>query len=208
MDASPITREELVQFAQQVLLLAFFAGVIGGMVSDVVWHGLGYVVDWLVNRAERKARVAAAKARAARGMGQRPMLDPSHPTFPDQGAGGELGCVSKFGERFTQAQGDGGRVVKRSDDPRPLNLDQANPFPCLKEKRAEGAPALRSAHGDGGYSVETPSVLEELTPSPPRPPLSPFPVLHSAHGDGGCSGEPPSGLEELAASPPRFLRTV
>lgn len=168
MDASPITREELVQFAQQVLLLAFFAGAIGGMVGDVVWHGLGYVVDWLVNRAERKARIAAAKARAVRGMGQRPMLDLSHPTFPHQGAGGELGCVSRFGERLTQAHGDGGRVVKRSEDPRPLNLDQASPNSCLKDKRAEGAPGLRCAHGDGGYSVETPSVLEELAPSPPR----------------------------------------
>lgn len=108
-----------------------------------------------------------AITRAARGMGQRPMLDLSHPTFPYEGAGGELGCVSKFGERFTQAQGDGGRVVKRSEDPRPLSLDQANPFPCLKERRAEGAPAPRCAHGDGGYSVETPSVLEELTPAPP-----------------------------------------
>lgn len=168
MDASSITREELVQFAQQVLLLAFFAGVVGGMVGDVVWHGLGYVVDWLVNRAARKARIAAARARAARGMGQRPMLDPSHPTFPNQGAGGELGCVSKFGAGLTQAQGDGGRAVGRSDDPRPLNLDQANPNSCLKHKRADGAPVLRSAHGDGGYSVETPSVLEELPPAPPH----------------------------------------
>lgn len=168
METQAITRAELVQFAQQIALLSFFAGVVCAMAWGVVMHVLNGAVDWLVNRAESKARIAAAKARADRGMGLRPMLDSSHPAFPDQRAGGELGCVSKFGAGLTQAQGDGGRAVGRSDDPRPLNLDQASPNSCLKDKRAEGAPALRCAPGGGGYSVETPSVLEELTPAPPR----------------------------------------
>lgn len=168
MDAAPLTHVELVHFAQQLVVAALCAGAIGGCAWTVCASFVGTLLDWLGDWSERKARITAAKARADRGMGQRPMLDLSHPTFPDQGAGGELGCVSKFGAGLTQAQGDGGRVVKRSEDPRPLNLDQANPNSCLKDKRAEGAPALRSAHGDGGYSVETPGVLEELAPAPPR----------------------------------------
>lgn len=173
MDAQLVTRAEFVELAQQLALLAVCAGAIGGLLWSFGASGIGALIDWAFDAAQRRARINAARARGAssdvRGMGLGPMSDSSRPAYPHQGAGGELGRVSKFGERFTQAQGDGGRVVKRSDDPRPLSLDQANPSSCLQDKRAEGAPALRCAHGDGGYSVETPSVLEELTPSLPRP---------------------------------------
>jgi hypothetical protein len=171
MDA-PITREELVHFAQQMALLAFFAGVMGSMLVDICRYVLGGVLDWLAARADRRARIDAARARAARGMGQSPMLDLSRPAFPAQGAGGELGRVSQVEAGESQAHAVYGRAVKHSDDPRPVPVDQANPFPCLKDKRANGAPALRCAHGAGGDSVETPSVLEELAPALPGPLLS------------------------------------
>lgn len=173
MDA-PITREELVHFAQQMALLAFFAGVMGSMLVDICRYVLGGVSDWLAARAARLARInaARARARAARGMGQGPMLDPSRPAYPYQGAGSELGRVSQVEAGQSQAHAVEGRVVKHGEDPRPQPVDQAGPDSCLKDKRADGAPALRCAHGAGGDSAETPSVLEELAPAPPGPLLS------------------------------------
>lgn len=211
METQAITRAELVHFAQQMALLSFFAGVVGAMAWGVVMHALNGAADWFVQHGERKARIKAARARAVldvRGMGHRPMVDLSHPTYPDRGAGGELGCVSKFGEVLTQAHGDGGRAVGRSDDPRPLNLDQARPISCLKDKRAAGAPAVRCGHGGSDDSVETPSVLEELALAPlgPHPPS--HPAFKRAHGVDGDSVETPGVLEELAATPPRPLRPV
>lgn len=166
MDA-PITREELVEFARQVLLLAFFAGVIGAMSLSVVASCGSALFDALFNRAERNARVKAARARAASGgMGHRPMVDSSRSTFPHQGAGGELERESQAIQRPPQAHGSEGRVVKRSEDPRPQNQDQASPDSCLKDKRAEGVPALRCGHGGSDDSGEVPSTSEELTLAP------------------------------------------
>lgn len=171
MDA-PITREELVHFAQQVLWLAFFAGVAGAVAWSMVMQGFESFADWLFDLTQRRARVNAARARAARGMGQGPMLDLSRPAYPAQGAQSELGRVSQVEAGESQAHAVGGRVVKHREDPRPVPVDQASPYSCLKDKRADGAPALRCAHGAGGDSVETPSVLEELAPALPGPLLS------------------------------------
>lgn len=173
MDAQLVTRVEFVELAQQLALLAVCAGAIGGLLWSFGASCIGALIDWAFDAAQRRARINAARARGAssdvRGMGLGPMSDSSRPAYPHQGAGGELGRVSQASCSVSQSHGAEGRVVKRSDDPRPLNLDQASPGSCLKDNRAEGAPALRCAHGDGGYSVETPSVLEELTPSLPRP---------------------------------------
>lgn len=171
MDA-PITREELVHFAQQVLWLAFFAGVAGAVAWSVVMQGFESFADWLFDLTQRRARVNAARARAARGMGQGPMLDLSRPAYPAQGAQGELGRVSQVGARESQGHAVGGRVVKHSEDPRPVPVDQASTFSCLKDKRANGAPALRCAHGGGADSGETLSVLEELALPPSGPSLA------------------------------------
>lgn len=174
MDA-PVTREELVHFAQQVLWLAFFAGVAGAVAWSMVMQGFESFADWLFDLTQRRARINAARARAAsavRGMGQGPMLDLSRPAYPAQGARGELGRVSQVEAGGAQAHTVWGRVVKHGEDPRPQPVDQASPGSCLKDKRADGAPALRCAHGAGGDSVETPSVLEELAPALPGPLLS------------------------------------
>lgn len=171
MDA-PITREELVHFARQMALLAFVAGVLGAMVSSALWSAVGAAFEWLHRRAQARARINAARDRAARGMGQGPMLDLSRPAYPYQGAGSELGRVSQVEAVQSQAHAVDGRVVKHSGDPRPQPVDQASPDSCLKDKRADGAPALRCAHGAGADSVETPSVLEELAPALPGPLLS------------------------------------
>lgn len=171
MDA-PITREELVYFARQMALLAFVAGVLGAMVSSALWSAVGAAFEWLHRRAQARARINAARTRAARGMGQSPMLDLSRPAYPHQWAGGELGRVSQVEAGQSQAHAVGGRVVKHSVDPRPLSVDQASPDSCLKDKRASGAPALRCAHGGGADSGETPSVLEELALPPSGPSLA------------------------------------
>lgn len=168
----PITREELVHFAQQMVFIALVAGFLGSMVWAVLASFFDSCADWLINRAERNARINAARARAARGMGQGPMLDLSRPAYPAQGAQGELGRVSQVEAGESQAHAVGGRVVKHGEDPRPVPVDQASPYSCLKDKRAHGAPALRCAHGAGDDSVETLGVLEELAPALPGPLLS------------------------------------
>ncbi len=173
MDA-PITREELVHFARQLMWLAFFAGMFGALVFSIASGLLSGALEFLAQRALRNARVNAARARAASGgMGHRPMLGLSRPAFPYQGAGGELGRVSQAEPQQSQAHGLGGRVVKRSEDPRPQTQDQASPDSCLKDKRAEGVPALRRAHGGSGDSGEVLGTSEELTLAPPGP-LSPL----------------------------------
>lgn len=169
MDAAPITRVELVHFAQQVLWLAFFAGVAGACAWSMVMQGFESFTDWLFDRSQRLARIAAARDRAARGMGQRPMLDPSRAAYPSMGEQSSLArrYVASRGPRFTPTAP--GRVVKHSEDPRPQTVPQACPDSCLKDKRAGGAPALRCAHSAGDDSGETLSVLQELTPALPGP---------------------------------------
>ena len=171
MDAQLVTRAESVELAQQLALLAVCAGAIGGLLWSFGASGIGTLIDWAFDSAQRRARVNAARARGAspdvRGMGLGPMSDSSRPAYPHQGAGGELGRVSQASRSVSQSHGAGGRVVKRSDDPRPLTVEQASPDPCLKDRRAEGVPVLRCGHGGGDYSGEVPSTSEELTPAPP-----------------------------------------
>ncbi len=168
MDA-PITREELLHFAQQVLWLAFFSGVAGAVVWSMVMQGFESFTDWLFDLTQRRARIKAARARAARGMGQGPMVDLSRPAYPHQGAGGELGRESVVSLGLPLNPVQPGRVVEHSVDPRPGASEQASSFSCLKDKRAGGAPAPRCAHGVGADSGETLSVLEELALTPSGP---------------------------------------
>ena len=158
MDLTPLLAEVLAAAVDA----GFVAGLLGGMVAVFVWLALGALHDVWAERAQSRARVNVARSRAAGGMGVPPMSDLSRPAFPYQGAGGELGRVSSASLGPSQLHAAGGRVVEHSEDPRPLQVDQAEPFSCLKDKRAEGASVLRCAHVVAGGSVKTPSVLEEL----------------------------------------------
>lgn len=153
-------------FASELLAAAveagFTAGLLGGTLAVFVWLALGQLHSAWAERAQSRARVNAARSRAAGGMGVPPMSDLSRPAFPYQGAGGELGRVSSASLGPSQLHAAGGRVGEQGEDPRPLPVDQAEPFSCLKDKRAEGASVLRCAHVVAGGSVKTPSVLEEL----------------------------------------------
>ena len=180
MDAQLVTRAEFVELAQQLALLAVCAGAIGGLLWSFGASGIGALIDWAFDAAQRRARINAARARGAspdvRGMGLGPMSDSSRPAYPHQGAGGELGRVSQASRGVSQSHGAEGRVVKRSEDPRPLTVEQASPDPCLKDRRAEGVPVLRCGHGGGDYSGEVPSTSEELTLAP----LGPLPAMRGA----------------------------
>ena len=172
MNAQLVTRAEFVELAQQLALIAICGGAIGGLLWSFGASCIGALIDWAFDAAQRRASVNAARARGAspgvRGMGLGPMSDSSRPACPHQGAGGELGRVSQASCSVSQSHGAEGRAVKRSDDPRPLTVEQASPGSCLKDKRAEGVPVLRCGHGGGDYSGEVPSTSEELTPAPPH----------------------------------------
>lgn len=174
-----LTPSDFAKLVERLVLVAALSGVVGGLVWSVV---AGLFSSWLHSAAESSRRLAlvkAARARAASGvwgMGQGPMSGSSRPAYPHQGAGGELGRVIAASLCPTQAHGDGGRVVGRSNDPRSIAADQAGPLSCLKDKRAAGVPVSRCAHGGSGDSGEVHSTSEELTLPPSRPRL---PVLGS-----------------------------
>lgn len=126
----------------------------------------------------------AARAGCRRGMGRRPMLDLSRATYPTARSTASQARQLSPSSQSMQGQGVPLRWVKLVDDPRGAAPAKAWPFSSLGDNRAGGAPALRCAHGDDGYSGETPSVLEELAPSQPRPASSP---VSRSLNDGGAS---------------------
>lgn len=131
-------------------------------------HALAFVIVFY-GAARALAMLAIGATRAAWGMGLRPMLDLSRPTYRMARGRASLGRVSLASRGSHVTPAPGGRVVGRSNGPRPPDYAQASPHSCLKDKRAGGAPTLATGNGAGGDSVETPSVLEELTPAAPAP---------------------------------------
>ena len=120
-------------------------------------------------QAQALVMLAIGAARAAWGMGLRPMLELSRPAYPMARGRESLGRVSLASRGPHVTPAPGGRVVKRSKDPRPLTYAKASPYSCLKDKRAGGAPALCFVSCAGSGSVEMPCILEELAPATPCP---------------------------------------
>lgn len=101
-------------------------------------------------------------ARRYRGMGQRPMLNLSHATYPTARGAACPACGCQLRYRPTRQCGGGRRWVKHGDDPR--GAASASPRPCsslINRTSAAGVPAAP------GYSAGKHSFLEEL-PSPAR----------------------------------------
>lgn len=113
--------------------------------------------------------LAIGVARAAWGMGLRPMLELPRPAYPMARGGESLGRVSLASRGSPVTPAPGGRVVKRSKDPRPLTYAKASPYSCLKDKRAGGAPVLCFVSCADSGSVEMPGISEELVSATPRP---------------------------------------
>ena len=120
-------------------------------------------------QAQAPVMLAIGVARAAWGMGLRPMLELSRPAYPMARGRESLGRVSLASRGPHVTPAPGGRVVKRSKDPRPLTYAKASPYSCLKDRRAGGAPALCFVSCAGSGSVEMLCILEELAPAIPRP---------------------------------------
>lgn len=118
-------------------LLAFFCGFLGALsfavlswlYRQVLGHINGHVLQPL-------------HPPAVGGMGEPPMSSLSRPAYPTASGGESLGRVPSFMASPYLNPGPGGRVGKRSDEPRPPPLDQACPPSCLKDKRPAGASAL------------------------------------------------------------------
>ena len=113
--------------------------------------------------------LAMGVARAVWGMGLRPMLELSRPAYPMARGRESLGRVSLASRGPHVTPAPGGRVVKRSKDPRPLTYAKASPYSCLKDKRAGGAPVLCFVNCADSGSVEMPGISEELASATPRP---------------------------------------
>lgn len=113
--------------------------------------------------------LAIGVVRAAWGMGLRPMLGLSRPAYPMARGRESLGRVSLTSRGPHVTPAPGGRVVKRSKDPRPLTYAKASPYSCLKDKRAGGAPVLCLVNCADSGSVEMPGISEELVSATPRP---------------------------------------
>ena len=131
-------------------------------------HALAFVIVFY-GAARALAMLAIGATRAAWGMGLRPMLDLSRPTYRMARGRASLGRVSLASRGSHVTPAPGGRVVGRSNGPRPPDYAQASPHSCLKDKRAGGAPALCFVSCAGSGSVEMLRILEELAPAIPRP---------------------------------------
>lgn len=118
-------------------LLAFFCGFLGALCFTVCPWAYRQLLAHIGVHVLRPSH-----APAVGGMGEPPMWGLSRPTYPMQRGGESLGRVSSFMARPTDNPGPVGRVVKRSEDPRPLTCEQACPASCLKDKRPVGAPVL------------------------------------------------------------------
>ena len=120
-------------------------------------------------QAQALVMLAIGAARAAWGMGLRPMLELSRPAYPMARGRESLGRVSLASRGPYVTPAPGGRVVTRSKDPRPLTYAKASPYSCLKDKRAGGAPALCFVNCADSCSVGMPGISEELVSATPRP---------------------------------------
>jgi hypothetical protein len=118
-------------------LLAFFCGFLGALSFAVASWLYRLFLDHISGHVLRPLPPSAVG-----GMGVPPMSSLSRPTYPTASGGEPLGRVPSFVASPHLNPGPGGRVGKRSDEPRPPSLDQACPASCLKDKRPAGAPAL------------------------------------------------------------------
>lgn len=115
-------------------LLAFFCGFLGALSFAVL--------SWLYRQVLDHINGHALRPSAVGGMGEPPMSSLSRPTYPTASGGEPLGRVPSFMASPYLNPGPGGRVGKRSDEPRSPSFDQACPSSCLKDKRPVGASAL------------------------------------------------------------------
>lgn len=115
-------------------LLAFFCGFLGALCFAVCAWAYRGLLDHVNGHVLRPSAVW--------GMGAPPMSSLSRPTYPTASGGEPLGRVPSFMASPYLTPAPGGRVGKRSDEPRPPSLDQACPSSCLKDKRPAGASAL------------------------------------------------------------------
>lgn len=157
---SSLTYEQLQEILSLLVELSLIGGFTGALLLMLLLD-LGAALMWALARYRGRKR----------GMGQGPMIGASRATYPTARGGATPARQSGFSPCPSHTPGASGRVVKRSEDPRPEAVPQACPDSCLKDKRAEGAPVLRCAHVAGGDSVKTPGVLEELPPVTPGPSL-------------------------------------
>ena len=131
----------------------FALGLLAGWCALVLGAGVLLVRRWV----------------ALRGIGRSPMFSGSRATYPTAWDRAPLARLPVVSLRPTVGQGATGRVEGLGAQTRPVASDQACPDSRLGDKRAGGVPALRCARGEGGYSGEKRSFLQELTPQLPRP---------------------------------------
>lgn len=92
------------------------------------------------------AALLALHGRYLRGMGRRPMSNPSRATYPTQGTHAAPARPALASQHPPHGQGAARRVVQRSDEPR--SAAPAHPWPFLAlDKQGPAAGALPSMHG-------------------------------------------------------------
>ncbi|MBA4111857.1 MAG: hypothetical protein C0492_00585 [Verminephrobacter sp.] len=158
-----MTYEELHELVWLFIVLGIFSGMVGGLIWTFIEMAGDSVLAYLAARIRRSRGLSGSG-----GMGEPPMYGLSRPTYPTARGAESPGRGSDHDPLMSVIPCPVGRVIGRSDDPRPLQVDQACLDSCLKDRRPAGAPAHRSAHAGFAGSGETPSVLEELAkPAPP-----------------------------------------
>lgn len=118
-------------------LLAYFCGFLGALSFAVCRWLYWRLLDHIDAHALRPLH-----APAVGGMGVTPMSTLPRPAYPTASGAESLGRVPSFRARPPHTPALSGRVVGRSDNPRPVASDQACPASCLKDKRPAGAPVL------------------------------------------------------------------
>lgn len=128
------------------LLLALCAGALGGVLLLLLVWLYRVMLRGLLDHIGGHVLVPRA---GAGGMGVTPMVGLSRPAYPPASGAAFLGRPADHGPVTPHPPGAVGRVVKRSDEPRPTVSALPWPHSCLEDKRAAGAPAGRG--GDATF---------------------------------------------------------
>lgn len=137
-----MTYEEVRAIVLAFAALSLVGGFVGAAIYGLFDRALGSALDYF-----DRALVARA-ARDSGGMGGTPMDGLTRPAYPPAWARESLGRLPDHDPLAPLTPCPVGRVVKRSDDPRPLTSEQARPASCLQDKRPAGAPVLPSGAGE------------------------------------------------------------
>lgn len=116
-------------------LLALCAGALGGVLLNLGVRLCHYVMDRLMAHVGGHVLVPVDVG----GMGVSPMVGLSRQACPPAWGAASLGRLPDHDPLAPITPGAVGRVVKRSDEPRPTAFTPPWPHSCLIDKRAEGA---------------------------------------------------------------------